>query len=162
MKLNLSQISNSKLLKKIVINRGLGVEGGNTGKFEKSSNELAMITGQQPVPTIAKNSIAGFQIRKGMTIGMMVTLRRKRMYDFLIKLIHVALPQVRDFEGLSSTSFDGAGNYTFGINEQVIFPEIDYEETFETAGLTITIVTKATNNEEGYKDLKSLGFPFSN
>jgi large subunit ribosomal protein L5 len=124
--------------------------------------ELKQISGQQPVVTRAKKSIAAFKLREGMPIGCMVTLRKNRMYDFLNKLINIALPRVRDFRGISGKAFDGAGNYSLGIKEQLIFPEIDYDKIDKIKGLNISIVTTAKTNDEGKELLKLLGMPFKN
>jgi large subunit ribosomal protein L5 len=124
--------------------------------------ELALIAGQRPIVTRARKSIASFKLREGMPIGCMVTLRRGRMYDFFDKLVNVALPRVRDFRGLSDKSFDGRGNYTLGIKEQIIFPEIDYDKIDKIKGLNITIVTTARTDEEGKALLKMMGMPFRN
>jgi large subunit ribosomal protein L5 len=149
-------------IEKIVLNMGLGEAIHNIKIVESAVEELKQISGQQPVVTRAKKSIAAFKLREGMPIGCMVTLRKNRMYDFLNKLINVALPRVRDFRGVSGKAFDGAGNYSLGIKEQLIFPEIDYDKIDKIKGLNISIVTTAQSNEEGKELLKLLGMPFRN
>jgi large subunit ribosomal protein L5 len=145
---------------KVTVNRGLGEASQNAKALESSLNELAMITGQRPVVTRAKKAIAGFKIRQGMPVGVMVTLRSDRMYSFLNRLINLALPRIRDFRGISPKSFDGRGNYTLGLREQLIFPEIDYDGIDQIRGMDITIVTTANSDEEGRALLKALGMPF--
>ncbi len=147
---------------KIVVNMGLGEAIQNIKVLDSAQAEIKSITGQAPVVTRAKKSIAAFKVREGMPIGCMVTLRRRRMWDFLEKVIHVALPRVRDFRGISGKAFDGYGNYTLGIKEQMIFPEIDYDKVDAIKGLNITIVTTASSNAEGKELLKLLGMPFRN
>jgi large subunit ribosomal protein L5 len=147
---------------KIIINRGLGEASQNAKALESSLNELAVITGQKPVVTRAKKAIAGFKIRKGMPVGVMVTLRGERMYAFLDRLISLALPRIRDFRGISPKSFDGRGNYSLGVREQLIFPEIDYDSIERIRGLDISIVTSANTDEEGRALLKEMGMPFRN
>ncbi|MFO8113093.1 MAG: 50S ribosomal protein L5 [Desulfosalsimonadaceae bacterium] len=147
---------------KIVVNMGLGEAIQNIKVLDSAQAELKLITGQAPVVTRAKKSIAAFKLREGMPIGCMVTLRRRRMWDFLEKLINIALPRVRDFRGISGKAFDGFGNYTLGIKEQIIFPEIDYDKVDAIKGMNITIVTTAKNNAEGKELLKLLGMPFRN
>ena len=147
-------------LEKVVINMGLGEAIQNIKLLESASQELGAITGQKSVVTRAKKSIAAFKLREGMPIGCMVTLRRDRMYEFLDKLVNVVLPRVRDFRGVSDKSFDGRGNYTMGIREQIIFPEIDYDKIDKVKGMNITIVTTARTDEEGKFLLKLLGVPF--
>ncbi len=147
---------------KIVVNMGLGDAIQNIKVLDSAQAELKMITGQAPVVTRAKKSIAAFKLREGMPIGCMVTLRRERMWDFLEKLINITLPRVRDFRGISGKAFDGYGNYTLGIKEQIIFPEIDYDKVDSVKGMNITIVTTADNNAEGKELLKLLGMPFRN
>ena len=149
-------------IEKIVINMGLGEAIHNIKIIDSAVDELKLISGQQPVVTRAKKSIAAFKLREGMPIGCMVTLRKNRMYDFLNKLINVALPRVRDFRGISGKAFDGSGNYSLGIKEQLIFPEIDYDKIDKIKGLNITIVTTAKSNEEGKELLKLMGMPFKN
>ena len=145
---------------KITVNRGLGEASQNAKALESSINELAVITGQKPVVTRAKKAIAGFKIRKGMPVGVMVTLRSDRMYAFLDRLINLALPRIRDFRGVSGKSFDGRGNYSLGIREQLIFPEINYDSIDQIRGLDIAIVTTAKTDEEGRALLKEMGMPF--
>jgi large subunit ribosomal protein L5 len=147
---------------KIVVNMGLGEAIHNIKIIDSAVDELRQISGQQPVVTRAKKSIAAFKLREGMPIGCMVTLRKNRMYDFLNKLINVALPRVRDFRGVSGKAFDGAGNYSLGIKEQLIFPEIDYDKIDKIKGLNISIVTTAKTNEEGKELLRLMGMPFKN
>ncbi len=149
-------------LKKIVLNMGLGEAIQNIKVLETAAAELKAIAGQQPVVTKAKKSIAAFKLREGMPIGCMVTLRHDRMYDFLQKLVNVALPRVRDFRGISSKAFDGRGNYALGIKEHIIFPEIDYDKIDQIKGLNVSIVTSARNDEEGRELLRLLGMPFRN
>ena len=149
-------------LKKIVLNMGLGEAIQNIKVLETAAAELKAIAGQQPVVTKAKKSIAAFKLREGMPIGCMVTLRRDRMYDFLQKLVNVALPRVRDFRGISSKAFDGRGNYALGIKEHIIFPEIDYDKIDQIKGLNVSIVTSARTDEEGRELLRLLGMPFRN
>jgi large subunit ribosomal protein L5 len=147
-------------LQKIVVNIGLGEAIQNIKLLESASGELAAVTGQKPVVTRAKKSIAAFKLREGMPIGCMVTLRRERMYYFFDKLVNVVLPRVRDFRGVSERAFDGRGNYTLGIREQIIFPEIDYDKIDKVKGMNITIVTSAPTDEEGKFLLNLLGLPF--
>ncbi len=147
-------------LEKIVINMGLGEASQNIKILDSASAELAAITGQKPVITRARKSIAAFKLREGMPIGCMVTLRRERMFEFLDRLVNVALPRVRDFRGVSEKAFDGRGNYTLGIKEQIIFPEIDYDKIDKIKGMNITIVTTAKTDEEARFLLRRLGMPF--
>ncbi len=147
-------------LQKVVINLGLGEAIQNIKLLDSAQAELGAIAGQKPVVTKAKKSIAAFKLREGMPIGCMVTLRRDRMYFFLDKLVNVVLPRVRDFRGVSEKAFDGRGNYTLGIKEQIIFPEIDYDKIDKVKGMNITIVTNARTDEEGKFLLKLLGMPF--
>lgn len=147
-------------LSKIVLNIGLGEAIQNPKALEAAEKDLAAISGQRPVITRAKKSIAAFKLRAGMPIGMMVTLRGRRMYDFFDKLVNVVLARIRDFQGVSPDSFDGKGNYTLGVKEQVVFPEIDYDKVDKLRGLEVTIVTTATNDEEGKSLLELLGMPF--
>lgn len=149
-------------LQSIVLNMGLGEAIQNIKIMDNAVEELALIAGQRPVVTRAKKSIASFKLRENMPIGCMVTLRRDRMFDFLEKLIHIALPRVRDFRGVSPKSFDGRGNYTLGIREHIIFPEINYDKIDKVKGLNITIVTTSRTDEEGRLLLKLLGMPFRN
>ncbi len=147
---------------KVTVNRGLGEASQNAKALESSLSEIATITGQRPVVTRAKKAIAGFKIRQGMPVGVMVTLRRERMYAFLDKLINVALPRIRDFRGVSPKSFDGRGNYSLGLREQLIFPEIDYDSIDQIRGMDISIITTANTDEEGRALLKEMGMPFRN
>ncbi len=149
-------------LGKIVLNMGLGEAIHNIKLLDSAVEELKIISGQHPVITRAKKSIAAFKLRAGMPIGCMVTLRRNRMYDFYNKLVNVALPRVRDFKGVSGKAFDKHGNYSLGIKEQIIFPEIDYDKIDKIKGLNITIVTTAKTDEEGKELLGCLGMPFRN
>jgi large subunit ribosomal protein L5 len=149
-------------LQKIVLNMGLGEAIQNIKILDNAVEELALIAGQKPVITRAKKSIASFKLRENMPIGCMVTLRRDRMFEFLDKLIHVALPRVRDFRGVSAKSFDGRGNYTLGIREHIIFPEINYDKIDKIKGMNITINISAKTDEEGRELLKLLGMPFRN
>jgi len=147
-------------IEKVVVNMGLGEASANAKILDVATEELRSITGQKPVITKAKKSIAAFKLRQGMNIGSMVTLRGERMYEFLDRLISVALPRVRDFRGVSGKAFDGRGNYTLGVREQLIFPEIDFNKVDKTRGMNITIVTTATNDDQARSLLKSLGMPF--
>jgi large subunit ribosomal protein L5 len=149
-------------IEKIVLNMGLGEAIHNIKIIDSAVEELKQISGQQPVVTRAKKSIASFKLREGMPIGCMVTLRKIRMYDFLNKLVNIALPRVRDFRGISGKAFDGAGNYSLGIKEQLIFPEIEYDKIDKIKGLNVSIVTTAKSNEEGKELLKLMGMPFKN
>jgi large subunit ribosomal protein L5 len=149
-------------LDKVVLNMGIGEANQNIKLLDAAVEELKIISGQKPVIRRAKKSIAAFKLREGQPIGCMVTLRRNRMYDFYNKLVNVALPRVRDFRGLSAKALDGHGNYTIGIREQIIFPEIEYDKIDKIKGLNVTIVTTAKNNEEGRMLLKFLGMPFRN
>jgi large subunit ribosomal protein L5 len=148
-------------LTKVVVNRGLGEASQNAKALESSIAEISVITGQKPVITRAKQAIASFKIREGMPVGLMVTLRRERMYAFVDRLINVALPRIRDFRGVSPKSFDGRGNYTLGIREQLIFPEISYDSIEQIRGMDISIVTTAKNDEEGRALLRAMGMPFT-
>jgi large subunit ribosomal protein L5 len=145
---------------KITVNRGLGEAAQNAKAMESSLNEIAIITGQKPVITRAKKAIAGFKIRQGMPVGVVVTLRSVRMYSFLDRLINLALPRIRDFRGISPKSFDGRGNYTLGIREQLIFPEVSYDSVDQIRGMDISIITTANTDEEGRALLKEMGMPF--
>ena len=149
-------------LEKVVLNMGLGEAIQNIKLLDSASEELQIIAGQHPVITRAKKSIAAFKLREGMPIGCMVTLRRTRMYDFFYKLVNIALPRVRDFRGISGQAFDGRGNYSLGIKEQIIFPEIDYDKIDRIKGLNISVVTSAKTDEEGKELLRLLGMPFKN
>lgn len=147
-------------LVKVTVNRGLGEASQNAKALESSVSEVAIITGQKPVVTRAKKAIAGFKIRQGMPVGVMVTLRGERMYSFLNRLINLSLPRIRDFRGVSPKSFDGRGNYTLGIREQLIFPEVDYDSIDQIRGMDISIITTANTDEEGRALLKEMGMPF--
>jgi len=147
-------------IEKISVNIGLGEATGNAKLMDGAVNELTAIAGQKPVITKAKKSIAAFKLREGMSIGTMVTLRGDRMYEFLDRLVNVALPRVRDFRGVSSKSFDGRGNYTLGLKDQLIFPEIDYSKVEKTKGMNISIITTAGTDAEGVALLKGMGMPF--
>jgi len=147
---------------KIVLNMGLGEAIQNVKILETATEELKAIAGQHPVITRAKKSIAAFKLREGMPIGCMVTLRHSRMFDFLQKLVNVALPRVRDFRGISAKAFDGRGNYSLGIKEHIIFPEIDYDKIDAIKGLNVSIVTTARTDEEGKELLRLMGMPFRN
>jgi large subunit ribosomal protein L5 len=157
---NYSNIMQVPRLEKITINRGLGEAAQNAKALESSLAEIARIAGQKPVVTRAKKAIAGFKIRQGMPIGIMVTLRGERMYAFLERLIHLALPRIRDFRGISPNSFDGRGNYTLGLREQLIFPEVSYDSIDQIRGMDVTIVTTAQSDEEGRALLREMGMPF--
>ncbi|MFO8047617.1 MAG: 50S ribosomal protein L5 [Desulfosudaceae bacterium] len=149
-------------LDKIILNMGLGEAITNIKILDSAVAELRAISGQQPVIRRAKKSIAAFKLRKGMPVGCMVTLRKNRMYDFYNKLVNIALPRVRDFRGISANAFDGHGNYTIGLKEQIVFPEIDYDKIDKIKGLNITIVTTAGNDEAGRELLRRMGMPFKN
>jgi large subunit ribosomal protein L5 len=148
-------------LEKITVNVGLGEATQNVKVIDTAVAEITAITGQKPVVTKAKKAIANFKLREGVPIGCMVTLRRERMYEFLDRLIHVALPRVRDFKGISDKSFDGRGNYSLGLREQIIFPEIVADKVEKTRGMTITITTTAKTDPEGRALLKNMGMPFA-
>ena len=158
--LSLSNIHEVPKVLKVTVNRGLGEAAANAKSLEASVNELAQITGQKVVVTRAKKAIAGFKIRQGMPIGCAVTLRGERMYAFLERLINLALPRIRDFRGVSPKSFDGRGNYTLGVREQIIFPEISFDKIDAIRGMDITIVTTARSDEEGRALLREMGMPF--
>ena len=149
-------------LEKIILNIGLGEAINNIKILDSAADELKMIAGQKPVITRAKKSIAAFKLREGMPIGCKVTLRKAKMYDFFNKLVNVALPRVRDFRGISGKAMDGRGNYTLGVKEQIIFPEIDYDKIDKIKGLNITVVTTAKTDDEGRELLKLMGMPFRN
>lgn len=159
-KFNYSSVMQTPRLEKIVINMGVGDAVSNTKNLDKAVEELTLIAGQKPVITKARKSIAGFRLREGMPIGCKVTLRGERMYEFLDKLVSVSLPRVRDFHGVSKKAFDGRGNYTLGVKEQLIFPEIDYDLVDKVRGMDIVIVTTANSDEEGRELLQQLGMPF--
>ncbi len=160
-KFNYSSVMAAPKIDKIVLNMGVGDATQNSKNLDEAVEELGLISGQKPLVTKAKKSIAGFRLREGMKIGAKVTLRGERMYDFLDKLINVSLPRVRDFRGVSNKSFDGRGNYTLGVREQLIFPEIDYDNVKRVRGLDIVIVTTANTDEEGHELLAQLGMPFA-
>lgn len=145
---------------KVTVNRGMGEAAQNAKALEASLAEISLITGQKPVVTRAKKAIAGFKIRQGMPVGIMVTLRSGRMYAFLDRLINLTLPRIRDFRGISPKSFDGRGNYTLGLREQLIFPEVEYDSVDQVRGMDISIITTANTDEEGRALLKELGMPF--
>jgi len=147
-------------IEKVVVNMGLGEASANAKILDVAADELKAVTGQKPVITKAKKSIAQFKLRQGMSIGTMVTLRGERMYEFLDRLISVALPRVRDFRGVSAKAFDGRGNYTLGVREQLIFPEIDFNKVDKTRGMNISIVTTAPNDDQARSLLRALGMPF--
>ena len=158
--LGISNINNVPRLQKIVVNMGVGAAASDHKLLDAAMNDMRIITGQQPCVTRAKKSIAGFHVREGQAIGCKVTLRGDRMWEFLDRLLSTALPRVRDFRGISRTSFDGRGNYTLGITEQLIFPEIEYDKVDRTRGMDITFVTTAEHNENALALLEALGFPF--
>ncbi|QDK92442.2 50S ribosomal protein L5 [Paenalkalicoccus suaedae] len=159
-KFNYSSVMEVPGLEKIVVNMGIGDAVQNSKVLDKAVEELTQITGQKPLITKAKKSIAGFKLREGMPIGAKVTLRGERMYDFLDKLIAVSLPRVRDFRGVSKKAFDGRGNYTLGVKEQLIFPEISYDDVDKVRGMDIVIVTTANTDEEARELLTQMGMPF--
>ncbi|MFC4389232.1 50S ribosomal protein L5 [Gracilibacillus marinus] len=159
-KFNYKSVMEVPKVEKIVINMGVGDAVQNSKALDSAVEELAQLSGQQPVITKAKKSIAGFRLREGMPIGAKVTLRGDRMYDFLQKLIDVSLPRVRDFRGISKKAFDGRGNYTLGVKEQLIFPEINYDKVSKVRGMDIVIVTTANSDEEAAELLTQLGMPF--
>ena len=159
-KFSLKNIFEVPKLDKIVVNMGVGEAVSDSKIINKAIEDLSLITGQKPVVTKAKKSIAGFKLRKGLNIGCKVTLRKKRMFEFLDRLIFIALPRVRDFKGLSKKSFDGNGNYSIGIKEQIIFPEIDYDKVDKIRGMDISITTTTTNQDHAYELLKSFNLPF--
>lgn len=147
-------------IEKVILNMGLGEAVQNPKIVDSAANELTALAGQKAIVTKARKSIATFKLRQGMSIGCMVTLRSDKMYDFLAKLLHISLPRVRDFRGISPKGFDGRGNFSMGIKEHIIFPEIDYDKIDKIKGLNITIVTSAKTNKEGHSLLKALGLPF--
>lgn len=159
-KFNYDSVMEVPKIEKIVINMGVGDAVQNSKVLDKAVEELTQIAGQKPVVTRAKNSIAGFRLREGMPIGTKVTLRGERMYDFFQKLIRVALPRVRDFRGISNKAFDGRGNYTLGVKEQLIFPEIEYDKVSKVRGMDIVIVTTSNTDEEAHELLTQFGMPF--
>ena len=160
-KFNYTTVMQCPKLVKIVVNMGVGDAISNPKAMEEAIEELTTITGQKPVITKAKKSIANFKLREGMEIGCKVTLRGERMYDFFDKLVNIALPRVRDFHGVSKTAFDGRGNYTLGVKEQLIFPEVNYDKVAIVRGMDIVIVTTAKNNEDARELLAELGMPFA-
>ncbi|MGL4662134.1 MAG: 50S ribosomal protein L5 [Culicoidibacterales bacterium] len=159
-KFNYASVMEIPKIDKIVLNMGVGEAVSNTKTLDAAVEELALISGQKPLVTKAKKSIATFRLREGMPIGAKVTLRNERMYEFLDKLVTVSLPRVRDFRGVSKTAFDGRGNYTLGVKEQLIFPEIDFDKIGKVRGLDIVVVTTANTDEEAYTLLEALGMPF--
>lgn len=159
-KFNYSSVMAVPKVEKIVLNMGVGDAVNNAKNLEKAAAELALISGQKPLITKAKKSIAGFRLREGVAIGAKVTLRGERMYEFLDKLVTVSLPRVRDFHGVPTKSFDGRGNYTLGVKEQLIFPEIDYDKVSKVRGMDIVIVTTANSDEEARELLTQFGMPF--
>lgn len=159
-KFNYRSVMEVPKLEKIIINMGVGDAVQNSKALDSAVEELSLISGQKPVVTRAKKSIAGFRLREGMPIGAKVTLRGERMYEFLQKLIAVSLPRVRDFRGISNKAFDGRGNYTLGVKEQLIFPEIDYDKVNKVRGMDIAIVTTSNTDEEARELLAQLGMPF--
>ena len=160
--LGLENVNIAPRIEKIVVNMGVGAAAGDSKLLDAAMNDLRTITGQQPCVTRARKSIAGFHIREGQAIGCKVTLRGDRMWEFLDRLLSIALPRVRDFRGISKTSFDGRGNYSLGLTEQLVFPEIDYDKVDRTRGMDITFVTTAQTNEPALALLTALGFPFKN
>ena len=158
--LNIANINQVPKVTKIVVNMGCGDAAADSKILDGAIADMRTITGQQPMVCRAKKSIAGFKIREGMAIGCKVTLRGDRMWEFMDRLLSTALPRVRDFRGINPNSFDGRGNYSLGITEQLIFPEVDYDKIDRTRGLDITVVTTAEDDEQGYALLKALGFPF--
>ena len=159
--LNLSNVMQVPKLNKIVVNMGIGEAASNPKLIDTALVELAQITGQQPVARAARKSEAGFKLREGQKIGAKVTLRKEKMYEFLDRLISITLPRVRDFEGVSPKGFDGRGNYTLGLKEQIVFPEIEIDKVDKIFGLGITIVSTAQNDEQGRALLKAFGMPFA-
>ncbi len=159
--LGLSNVMQVPRLERVVVNMGVGEAVKDGRLLDAALEDLATITGQKPVVTKARKSIAGFKLREGMAIGAKVTLRGARMWEFMDRLVSLALPRIRDFRGLNPTSFDGHGNYTLGVTEQLIFPEIDYDKVLKVTGMDITIVTTARTDDEGRALLAALGFPFA-
>jgi len=159
-KFNYTSVMQVPKLEKVVINMGVGEAVGNSKVLDSAVSDLELITGQKPVITRAKKSIAGFKLREGMPIGVKVTLRGERMYHFLDKLFNVSLPRVRDFRGVSSKAFDGRGNYTLGLKEQLIFPEVEYDKIDKIRGMDVVVVTTAKTDEEAKGLLAELGMPF--
>ena len=161
-KLSLKNKHEVPKFKKIVLNMGLGEDASDGKKLKACVDDMSLITGQKPVITKARKSIAGFKVREGWPIGVKVTLRASRMYDFLERLIGIAIPRIRDFRGISAKQFDGRGNFSMGVSEQIIFPEIDYDKIDKLRGLDIAITTTATNDDEGRALLKAFNFPLKN
>ena len=159
--LKITNIMQVPKIEKIVVNMGIGEAVNNSKLIETALKELGQITGQKPVPRVARKSEAGFKLREGQKIGVSVTLRKERMYEFLDRLVSIALPRVRDFEGVSQKAFDGRGNYTLGIKEQIVFPEIEIDKVDKVLGLGVTIVTSAKTDEEGRALLRAFGMPFA-
>ncbi|MBT3902606.1 MAG: 50S ribosomal protein L5 [Pelagibacteraceae bacterium] len=159
-KLNCNNVHEVPKISKIILNIGLGEAKDDVKIVDKAQEELTLIAGQKAIKTKAKKAIAGFKIRAGMPLGVSVTLRNKIMYEFLDRLVNIAIPRIRDFRGLSPNSFDGSGNYSFGVKEQIIFPEINYDKIDKVRGLNITICTTAKNNEDGLELLKNFNMPF--
>jgi len=160
--LNLTNVMQVPRLTKITLNMGVGEAIGDKKTLESAVSDMTLISGQKPVITKARKSIAGFKVREGWPIGVKVTLRASRMYDFLERLIGIAIPRIRDFRGISSKQFDGRGNFSMGVSEQIIFPEIDYDKIDKLRGLDIAITTTATNDDEGRALLKAFNFPLKN
>ena len=160
--LNLTNVMQVPRLTKITINMGVGEAIGDKKTLESAVSDITLISGQKPVITKARKSIAGFKVREGWPIGVKVTLRASRMYDFLERLIGIAIPRIRDFRGISAKQFDGRGNFSMGVSEQIIFPEIDYDKIDKLRGLDIAITTTATNDDEGRALLKAFNFPLKN
>jgi large subunit ribosomal protein L5 len=159
-RLGYKNINQVPRLKAIVVNSGVGDAIGDHKKLESVADELAQITGQKPATRRAKKSISNFKLRAGMPVGAMVTLRKAMMYEFMDRLVNVAIPRIRDFRGVPTKSFDGRGNYTLGVTEQIIFPEIDYDKVDKIRGMNVTFVTTAKTDSEGFELLKALGMPF--
>ena len=158
--LGIQNVMDVPKLSKVVVNMGVGAAAGDAKLLDAAMNDMRVITGQQPMVTRAKKSIAGFHIREGQAIGCKVTLRGDRMWEFVDRLLATAIPRVRDFRGLSTKSFDGRGNYSMGVTEQLIFPEVDYDKIDRTRGMDITVVTTAKEDEHALALLRALGFPF--
>ena len=159
-KLGLKNIYMGPKIQKVILNMGLGLDGNDSKVLKSCEEDLAKITGQKPVITKFKKSVANFKTRKGSNAGLKVTLRKDKMYEFIDRLVNIALPRIKDFRGLSDTGFDKFGNYTFGIKEQIIFPEVNFDKVDKIRGLDITIVIKATDKKHSYELLKKLNFPF--
>jgi large subunit ribosomal protein L5 len=160
-KFSYSNVNEIPKLKKIIINRGFDESCQNAKILDTFSNEISVISGQKPVIALSKNSIAGFKVKERMPVGMFVTLRGEKMYSFLDRLVNLVFPRIRDFRGFSKTNFDGNGNYSLGLDEQLIFPEIDFDQVIRSQGMDITIVTTTKSDEQSFSLLKELGFPFS-